>query len=434
MTARSSRAAALIAEARLIHPKSFYRELDRLLGHIGTGTSDPSWFRWFTERVAEQFGSALHLVDATLYVESAGQFFADVGTGSSHAPSAGAGDPVTALVLAHEVFLFDTSVLERLGGTGLYGSQEFAAVFVDSRPRRIFAFRLGPGWDRAEVDLALNTLQNAVNHHLQLVRLTSAIQQASEIQRSLLPVAPPRFPGFDIAARSAPAASVGGDFYDFLPLGDDLLGIAVGDASGHGLGAALLARDVVTGLRMGVEKDLKIASVIERLNGVIQRSGLSTRFASLFFGELEANGSLFYVNAGHPPPWIFGPRGVRRLEVGGAILGPLEGARFKRGFAQLDEGDTLVILTDGLLERKNALGDMFDDRRVEHIVESLTGSTSGRILDTIFQSVETYGGAAPWSDDTTAVVVVRGVAPAHAKPAGATALIEAARESDAVAL
>ena len=84
-----------------------------------------------------------------------------------------------------------------------------------------------------------------------------------------------------------------------------MLGLSIGDASGHGLPAALLVRDVVTGMRMGIEKELKVAHVFEKLNRVIHRSRLSSRFVSVFYGELEADGNLVYVNAGHQPPILF---------------------------------------------------------------------------------------------------------------------------------
>ena len=95
------------------------------------------------------------------------------------------------------------------------------------------------------------------------------------------------FAGYDLAARSVAADEVGGDFYDFEDFGSDMLGVSIGDASGHGLPAALLVRDVVTGLRMGIEKELKVAHVFEKLNRVIHRSRLSSRFVSVFYGELE---------------------------------------------------------------------------------------------------------------------------------------------------
>ena len=276
----------------------------------------------------------------------------------------------------------------------------------------MLAFGLRSGWERDHLDFAFNTIRNALNQRLAAVNLNSDIAQATEIQRSLLPRTLPPLPGFAFAARSIPASSVGGDFYDFLPQGPDAMGVALGDASGHGLGAALLARDVVTGLRMGAEREFKMIPMIERLNRVIGKSMLSTRFVSLFYGELETNGNLFYVNAGHPPPWIFGERGMRRLTVGGSILGPLDTTTFKRGFAHLDRGDTLVIVTDGLLERENRKGDMFGEHRIERSVREVQGQKAPVILDNIFRIADKFGGNKPWGDDTTAVVVTRDATPA----------------------
>src|SRR6516225_4397688 len=113
-----------------------------------------------------------------------------------------------------------------------------------------------------------------------------------------------------------------------------MLGLAIGDASGHGLPAALLVRDVVTGLRMGLEKDLKISHVFGKLNRVIHKSNLSSRFVSVFYGELEK---------------------------GGTVIGPLPEIRFKRGVARLHPGDVLVMCTDGILERRGADGEFFGE-------------------------------------------------------------------------
>src|SRR6185503_5413690 len=98
--------------------------------------------------------------------------------------------------------------------------------------------------------------------------------EAAEIQQSLLVEQAPDFAGYEIAFRSIPAEEVGGDFCDFNVLDNDILGLAIGDASGHGLPAALLVRDVVIGMRMGIERELKVAPVLTKLNRVIHRSRL----------------------------------------------------------------------------------------------------------------------------------------------------------------
>jgi sigma-B regulation protein RsbU (phosphoserine phosphatase) len=400
----------------MFQPKLFYRELDRLLHEIDTGTGDDQWFVWLVRQIVERFGTALWIENGRLYTETEQGFVLAHDVHSLDPEVEGlvleSGYRPIDLVLTHGVFIFDETVRgqspeleQRLGGI------ESAALLVNSEPRRILAFGLRNGWERDHVDFALNTIRNAVNQRLAAVHLNTDLAQAAEIQLSLLPRTLPVYPGFAFAAKSIPASSVGGDFYDFLPQGPDAIAIGIGDASGHGLGAALLARDVVTGLRMGAEREFKIVPMIERLNRVIGKSMLSTRFVSLFYGELEMNGNLFYVNAGHPPPWIFGERGMRRLTVGGSILGPLETTTFKRGFAHMDRGDTLVIATDGLLERQNRKGDMFGETRLERAVREVHGQKAPVILDNIFRVADKFGGGKSWEDDTTAVVVTRDATP-----------------------
>ena len=402
----------------MFQPKLFYRELDRLLHEIDTGTGDNQWFVWLVRQIVERFGPALSIENGRLYTETEQGFMLVHDVHSVDPEVEGlvlaSGYRPIDLVSTHGVFIFDETVRgqspeleQRLGGN------ESAALLVNSEPRRILAFGLRTGWDRDHLDFALNTIRNAVNQRLAAVNLNTDLAQATEIQRSLLPHTLPPLPGYSFAAKSIPASSVGGDFYDFLPQGLDAMAIGIGDASGHGLGAALLARDVVTGLRMGAEREFKMIPMIERLNRVIGKSMLSTRFVSLFYGELETNGNLFYVNAGHPPPWIFGERGMRRLTVGGSILGPLENITFKRGFAHMDRGDTLLIVTDGLLERENRKGEMFGETRLERSVREVHGQKAPVILDNIFRAADKFGGNKRWEDDTTAVVVTRDATPAR---------------------
>lgn len=402
-------------------PKQFYRKLDRLLQEIHAGDRGREWFGWLVREIVERFGDELQIRDGRAYTEVAEGFRLEQNFGSQ--------DPnVTGLVLPHDypplglleqhgVYIFDRSILgqdpeleNRLGGL------ESAALLVESEPRRLLGFGLKTGWDRVHLDFALNTIRNAIRQRVVVDELQTDMARAAEIQRSLLPKAPPPFPGFSIAARSISAEQVGGDFYDFTPLQKDLLLLALGDASGHELGSALLARDVVTGLRMGAERDLKIAAIVERLNRVISRSIMSTRFVSLFLGELEVNGNLFYVNAGHPAPLLLGQKGTRRLPVGGLILGPVEQATFKRGYAHVDRGDTLVIVSDGFIERVSPAGVEFGEEGLEAVVAPLLGRPAGEVLDALFAAAERHGHGAPWEDDTTAVVVVREATP----PAQAT--------------
>jgi sigma-B regulation protein RsbU (phosphoserine phosphatase) len=239
------------------------------------------------------------------------------------------------------------------------------------------------------------------------------VPRGAEIQQSLLVEEPPAFSGFELAARSLPAEEVGGDFYDFHDLGEGTLGLAIGDASGHGLPAALLVRDVVTGLRMGIEKELKVAHVFEKLNRVIHRSRLSSRFVSVFYAELERDGNLVYVNAGHQPPILFfrerTPGKVCEIELsnGGTVIGPLPEARFRRGFARLQPGEVLLLLTDGILERRDKIGEFFGDDRVRAVVREQQAQSAETILSKLFDAALAWGDGRPWEDDATIVVVKR---------------------------
>ena len=182
--------------------------------------------------------------------------------------------------------------------------------------------------------------------------------------------------------------------------------MAIGDASGHGLPAALLVRDLVTGLRMGSGPDLKATSLIRRLNRVIHRSSLSSRFASLFYAELEPNGSLIDVNAGHPPPLLFLAGRIVELSVGGTLLGPMPEAHFTRGFAHVDRGGVLLLYTDGLIERTNAAGGMFSVDGLMDVMSRHAGADASVILDEVFRASRDFG-TGPWEDDVTAVAIRR---------------------------
>jgi sigma-B regulation protein RsbU (phosphoserine phosphatase) len=291
---------------------------------------------------------------------------------------------------------------------GIVPRRPCAAAVVGRRSGRyVLLFLLAEGWVREELDFTLNTVRAALGSRLMEERFRGSFVQAAEIQQSLLVEEPPPFAGYDLAARSRPAEEVGGDFFDFAVFDDDLLGLSIGDASGHGLPAALLVRDVVTGLRMGLEKDLKITHVFAKLNRVIHHSTLSSRFVSVFYGELERNGNLIYVNAGHQPPLLFSADKVVELTAGGTVIGPLPDVRFHRGVAYVERGDLLVLCTDGILERRGLDGSFFGEERLRALVRERRGQDARTVLEAIFDAAEAFGEGRPWEDDATVVVVRR---------------------------
>jgi sigma-B regulation protein RsbU (phosphoserine phosphatase) len=319
------------------------------------------------------------------------------------------GWPSVAFVLRHRVYIFaDPSESDSPPAHGILPGGPSAGVVVGRRPhRRLLFFVLDWGWERERVDFALNVLRAALGLHLLEDRIGLSFRQVAETQESLLREEAPRLPGFDVAYRSLPVEEVGGDFCDFVHVTEDQMSFAFGDASGHGLPAALLVRDTVTGLRMGVEKHLRIEYVFAKLNRVIHRSNLSSRFISVFYGELESNGNLSFVNAGHQPPLLFRKDRVLELRTGGTVIGALPQVSFRRGLVRLDPGAVLVLFTDGIVDRRGPGEEFFGEERLKRVVQESHGAPSAQVLDRILDAAFAHGGDRPWEDDVTVMVIRR---------------------------
>jgi sigma-B regulation protein RsbU (phosphoserine phosphatase) len=399
--------------------KLLYRRLDSALGAVRVRRSPAKMLEALFEDVFTGLQGDLQL--------RAGLFYAERDDALALARVAGAVPPGAAESIAcssapigavahHRVYLFPAPLPPEVSSTlGLPSSANVAALAVGEHPRMfVWLFVLDDEWQRDEVDFALNTVRAAVEARLIEARARGSMREAAEIQQSLLVARPPVFSGFDLACRSVAAEEVGGDFYDFYEFGGDILGLAIGDASGHGLPAALLVRDVVTGLRIGIERELKATHVLEKLNRVIHRSRMSSRFVSVFYAELESTGAMIYVNAGHPPPLLVKRPGggvaegaVEELSEGGTVIGPLPNVTFRRGLAHVGPGDVLVLCTDGILERADDADDFFGTGRVEAVVRAHAHERAQAILDAIFGACIAHRGGRAWSDDATVVVVKR---------------------------
>jgi len=287
------------------------------------------------------------------------------------------------------------------------GAQRFAAIEVGTE-EYVLAFDVRPGVDRDDVLFSLGILRHSINQKIRQERMEGIFRQARQIQASILPRRVPSYGAFDIAGKSVPMETVGGDFYDYIPLTDKILGIAIADVSGHGLPAALQVRDIYMGLRMGLGRDFKIVRTVERLNQIIHKSTLTSRFVSMFYGELEPNGVFIYVNAGHPPPYHLAADGtVTELSEGGAVLGPILDASYERGFVRMKPGDLLVLYTDGIVETtgKGKAREEFGAERMLEAASRERGKPAAEVVNAIFTAVEEWSGKRPAKDDRTVVVV-----------------------------
>jgi sigma-B regulation protein RsbU (phosphoserine phosphatase) len=291
------------------------------------------------------------------------------------------------------------------------GVKEFAAVEVGNE-QYIIGFNVAPGNDPNEILYSLGVVRHSINQKLRQQQVADIFHQARQIQTSILPRSAPRFGDFDIAGRSASLEIVGGDLFDFIPVTDKILGLAIADASGHGLPAALQVRDIYTGLRMGLARDYKIVRTVERLNTIIHAGTLTSRFVSMFYGELELNGAFIAVNAGHPPPFHLAADGeVTYLDQGGPVLGPLPDATYDRCFVQMKPGDLMVLYTDGITEAVPAGqtpdgGEEFGLDRLLEAARRHQGKSAEEVIDGIFESLDEWTGGGPQNDDSTVIAVV----------------------------
>ncbi len=286
------------------------------------------------------------------------------------------------------------------------GIKQFAAISVQEG-QFIIGFSFKEEAKKDEIYQVLNILRHTINFRLREEQTKKLIYEAKKIQESIIPRKNPTFEGFDIYGTSLSAESVGGDYYDFIWVSNSVLGLSIADATGHGLPAALQVRDVYVGLRMGSTREFKISQTIERLNKIVNREKLTSRFISLFYGELEQNGVLIYINAGHNPPILLKKRKVEYLSEGGPVLGPLPDATYRRGVTKMEPKDILILYTDGIPESKNMEGREFGLEKMIKIARKFSRFPSERIAKEILKAEEIWRNGSGQEDDITLVVVKR---------------------------
>ena len=246
--------------------------------------------------------------------------------------------------------------------------------------------------------------------------LKNDLEIAREIQKAMLPPGRFRAPGADVAGFSRPANTVGGDFYEILPLGDGRLVTAVGDVAGKGSPASLLMALLLAMMRTLNDEDLDPAALIARLNVQVCRQAPGNRFITLFYSVMDlATGELTYVNAGHTPPLLLRENGsVQRLQDGGVALGMFDGSRFQTGRIRLEHDDLLAIYSDGITEAENPRGDPFDERGLETVLTAERRNNVAATCTAVVRAVERHTADTRLADDLTLLLLRRSTVPAPA--------------------
>jgi len=299
------------------------------------------------------------------------------------------------------------------------GTREFFAAITVSDGQYVLSFDVEAiGEDHEELHRTLNIIRLAVNQKLREERMVSIMEDARQIQNSILPRHLPKPGDFEIAARSVAAEIVGGDFYDVIVLDDEIFDVVIADAAGHGLPAALQVRDVFTGLRMALTREFKLSRTVQRLNEIINRSRLATKFVSLVLLEFDVKGSVIYCNAGHPRPILMRTDGsVERLDRGGPILGPVPNASYAIGVQCMGPGDLIVLCTDGVTEATADNDEEYGQERLIHAVRTVRHRDPAAIVDRIFNDVGAFAPQSPPIDDQTVVVLKRRIEALEEEPA-----------------
>jgi sigma-B regulation protein RsbU (phosphoserine phosphatase) len=219
----------------------------------------------------------------------------------------------------------------------------------------------------------------------------------------------PEIEGYDIAGKSIPAKTVGGDYFDFIRITPSCMCVCLGDVSGKGIPAALLMSNLQATLRGQVLQDRTPHSCIGKSNLLLFKSTDMDKFATLFYGVLNTETHEFhYCNAGHNYPFLIRTNGETvRLDIGGLVLGALEDFSFEESTIQFMPGDLLVIFSDGISEATNSSDDMYGEERLERFVVENRDRSPADIIEAILDEVREYAELTPQSDDMTIVVLKR---------------------------
>jgi sigma-B regulation protein RsbU (phosphoserine phosphatase) len=239
--------------------------------------------------------------------------------------------------------------------------------------------------------------------------LKNDLEIAREIQQSMLPRAAFKAPGVEAFGMTRPANTVGGDFYDIMPISDGRVLLALGDVAGKGSPAALLMALLLAMMRTLVDEGFEGAELVTKLNAQVGKHAPGSRFVTLFVSVFNpSTGELVYVNAGQNPPLLRRAGGTyERLRSGGMALGMFDHATYTTGHTVLALDDVIVMYSDGITEAESGFGDPFDEVGVQEVVDRRAWGSAKELGWQLFQAVEQHTDQRKLLDDLTVLVARR---------------------------
>jgi len=295
------------------------------------------------------------------------------------------------------------------------------AVGVRTKSEILGVLLLGPRAAGAEYGAVeqevLRTCADQLALMIENARLTTRVVEqeklrrdlalATEVQRRLLPERPPDGHIAALAAVSLPARSVGGDYYDFIDVGDNRIGIALADVAGKGVAAALIMSVVQASLRiLSSEGDISLPQLAAKMNSFLHRSTASNSYATFFYAQIdERSRQLRYVNAGHLPPYLLRASDLQELSAGGAVIGLFPHMSYEEATIDLLPGDVLIAFTDGVTEALNVKEEEFGDERLKELLRRVVHLPVQEIASRISEELRTWIKDTSQYDDLTFVVM-----------------------------
>ena len=232
---------------------------------------------------------------------------------------------------------------------------------------------------------------------------------AKETQRTLLPSTLPKIESYELRAFSEPTHHVGGDFYDFYDVGTNVLIGVLADVSGKGVSAALLGSLLQGALDLQLRSGIDSTEALARANRFICERSQSNRFVTLFLFSLDESGKGHYVGAGHNPAYLYRKEDgtIEELRSENLVLGAFDFADYSATPIQLNQGDLLVVYSDGLTEAENMKGDMFEEERLIKLIQENGSKGAGTLQKSILDAIENFTQNRAQTDDITFLLTER---------------------------
>jgi len=229
---------------------------------------------------------------------------------------------------------------------------------------------------------------------------------ASQVQRQVLSK-PPVMAGIELAGAMQTARLLGGDYYDFFKVSDDIVDVVIADVSGKGAAASLLMPSLAVALRLRARELSGPAAILKDLDGVLKQITNPATFVTMFYARFNPSlRTLEYASGGHNPPLLLRPKTGESilLQAAGPIMGILPDAQFTNTLVPLEPGDILTLYTDGVTEQENETEEEFSLDRLKKLVLSKESEPAATIITDISEAVSTFAGTTDQSDDLTVVI------------------------------